>query len=63
MFAGKSDEYVIKTAVTVGEACKLLEVCFEYVTEVEREAFQEAKVEMAKFIGYIRNLLEKCISR
>jgi hypothetical protein len=35
LFASKSEEYVIKTAVNVGEACKLPEVGFEYVTEVE----------------------------
>jgi hypothetical protein len=33
--AVKSDEYLVKTAATVEEVCKLLEVGFEYVTEVE----------------------------
>jgi site-specific recombinase XerD len=35
MFASKSDEYLVKTAMTAVEACKLVEVGFEYVTEVE----------------------------
>ncbi|MGD0072017.1 MAG: site-specific integrase [Candidatus Bathyarchaeia archaeon] len=35
MFATKSDEYLVKTAMTAAEACKLIEVGFEYVTEVE----------------------------
>ena len=35
MFTTKSDEYVVKTAVTVAEIAKLLEVGFDYITEVE----------------------------
>jgi integrase len=35
IFTSKSDEYLVKTAATVEEVCKLLEVGFEYVTEVE----------------------------
>jgi integrase len=35
MFTTQSDEYIVKTAATVEEICKLLEVGFEYITEVE----------------------------
>ncbi len=35
IFNTKSDEYIIKTAVTVEEACKLLEIGFEYVTDID----------------------------
>jgi len=35
MVTAKSDEYIVKTAMTVAEATKLLEVGFEYITEVE----------------------------
>lgn len=35
MFTAESDEYIVKTAVTVAEVTKLPEVGFEYVTEIE----------------------------
>jgi integrase/rubredoxin len=35
IFASKSDEFLVKTAKTVDEACKLIEVGFEYVTDVD----------------------------
>ncbi len=35
MFIIKPDEYIIETVVTIAEATKLMEVSFEYVTEVE----------------------------
>jgi hypothetical protein len=35
MFTTKSDEYVVKTAITATEAAKLLEVGFEYITKVD----------------------------
>jgi len=35
IFATTSDEYTVKAATTVEEACKLIEVGFEYVTNVE----------------------------
>ena len=35
MVTVKSDEYIVKTAMTVAGATKFLEVDFEYITEVE----------------------------
>jgi hypothetical protein len=35
MFATKSDEYTVKVAETLEEATKLLEVGFQYVTEMD----------------------------
>ena len=31
----KSDEYIVRVAETVEDACKLVEAGFEYVTEME----------------------------
>ena len=39
-----NDDYEIKTAETLDQACKLLEVGFEYVTEMEgRKIFRKRK--------------------
>ena len=35
MFTSKSDEFLVRTASTVEDACKLIEVGFEYVTEID----------------------------
>ena len=35
LFTQESDEYNVKVAKTVEEACKLVEVGFEYVTTIE----------------------------
>ena len=34
IFLNSQDEFITKTAKTVEEACKLLEVGFDYVTEM-----------------------------
>jgi len=31
----KSDEYIVRVAETIQEACKLVEAGFEYVTEMD----------------------------
>jgi len=35
LFENLNDEFHVKTAKTVEEACKLVEVGFEYVTEID----------------------------
>lgn len=43
-FGEGSNEYIVKVATTVDEACKLLEVGFEYVTEVDgQKLFRKRK--------------------
>ena len=40
----KSDEYTVRVAETIGEACKLVEAGFEYVTEVDNaKVFRKPK--------------------
>jgi integrase/recombinase XerD len=36
LFTGTNNEFHVRTAKTVEEACKLVEVSFEYVTDIER---------------------------
>jgi integrase len=44
LFTTKSDDYHVKVASTIEEACKLIEVGFEYVTEIEgRKLFRKRK--------------------
>jgi hypothetical protein len=35
VFATKSDEFHVKVAKTLEEACKLMEVGFEYITDMD----------------------------
>ncbi len=43
-FAESIEEYTVKVASTVEEACKLLEVGFEYVTEFDgKKLFRKRK--------------------
>lgn len=43
-FTESSEDYTVKVASTVDEACKLLEVGFEYVTEFEgKKLFRKRK--------------------
>ncbi len=43
-FAESNEDYTVKVASTVEEACKLLEVGFEYVTEFDgKKLFRKQK--------------------
>jgi hypothetical protein len=44
VFNTNSDEYTVRVAATIEEACKLLEVGFEYVTDIEgKKLFRKRK--------------------
>jgi hypothetical protein len=44
VFQTKNDEFHVKVAYTLDEACKLLEVGFEYVTDMEgKKLFRKRK--------------------
>jgi hypothetical protein len=36
-FTESSNDYIVKVAATIDEACKLLEVGFEYITEIDSQ--------------------------
>jgi hypothetical protein len=44
IFKDTNDEFTVKVAETLDEACKLLEVGFEYVTDMEgKKIFRKRK--------------------
>jgi hypothetical protein len=57
IFNSAPNDYVVKVSSTVEEACKLVEVGFEYVTDIGgQKAVQEAKMmENAKLYSNARN--------
>jgi len=44
LFYNADDEFHVKVARNLDVACKLVEVGFEYIAEIDGASFQEAKV-------------------